>query len=332
MLRSWKVCAFFFALACTIAACLPSLPMENAEDPDAESNRTRTPPTLCLARLIVIPSYAPCPRWIGSDADLSTLLFRNGDDQDVDLQLNARTGDSLRKGYGGSYGGYGHSSYGGYGDSSYGGYGGSSSSRPSGCSDSCPTSYLHDGACDWPCNNAACNYDNGDCPRPTPAPTPPTIAPTRFPTRANYEVKTSGTCRHPIKTMSDCKAAVRWAQSVKNELWSSEVSECSQRPCPFPFSQSNHSSHVFQGCYMHHMPGFRKRTGWQYAYFDNSNSTKDTTRCSSRVTCICRLSETFSPTRAPRLRPCAREETEELQESAAQEDRAEPRRNRYPML
>lgn len=33
----------------------------------------------------------------------------------------------------------------------------------------CPTSYLSDGYCDYACNNAACNYDGGDCGGSTPS-------------------------------------------------------------------------------------------------------------------------------------------------------------------
>ena len=38
-----------------------------------------------------------------------------------------------------------------------------SDSSSTGCADGCPSSYLADGTCDSSCNNAACNYDNGDC-------------------------------------------------------------------------------------------------------------------------------------------------------------------------
>ena len=38
------------------------------------------------------------------------------------------------------------------------------------CSFSCPSSYLGDGFCDPGCDNAACNYDNGDC---AASPSPP---------------------------------------------------------------------------------------------------------------------------------------------------------------
>ena len=33
----------------------------------------------------------------------------------------------------------------------------------SNCASGCPSSYKGDGECDSACNNAACNYDNGDC-------------------------------------------------------------------------------------------------------------------------------------------------------------------------
>ena len=39
----------------------------------------------------------------------------------------------------------------------------SSDSSSTGCADGCHSSYLADGTCDSSCNNAACNYDNGDC-------------------------------------------------------------------------------------------------------------------------------------------------------------------------
>jgi len=43
---------------------------------------------------------------------------------------------------------------------------------PMECASGCPTSWLADGMCDSACNNAACNFDNGDC-----ADTPPRCAP-----------------------------------------------------------------------------------------------------------------------------------------------------------
>jgi len=67
----------------------------------------------------------------------------------------------------------------------------SSSSSSSSSTCSCPSSWLSDGTCDSSCNNAACNYDAGDC-SGTSAPPPPSPSP-----------PSSSTCSCPSSWLSD---------------------------------------------------------------------------------------------------------------------------------
>ncbi|XRB25155.1 hypothetical protein RI054_42g150130 [Pseudoscourfieldia marina] len=53
------------------------------------------------------------------------------------------------------------------------------------CAPGCPSSYPGDGECDSACNNAACNYDNGDC-RSPPPPSPPPDARATSQTTGSY--------------------------------------------------------------------------------------------------------------------------------------------------
>ena len=73
------------------------------------------------------------------------------------------------------------------------------------CAAGCQTSWLGDGICQNACNNAACYYDNGDCPSNTPTPTPPptpipTIEPTAVPTPIPTPTPTSIPTEMPTST------------------------------------------------------------------------------------------------------------------------------------